>query len=398
MRIDRRLETCTHEQSGATIVRNQSTSCCLSSFGGSRQSPLARVLAGFILCMLMASGGKCSSPEQVPLGGAQDLYPDVRKDRTLFKRYLENPYPIRSVRYLCVAEDVSSRSLSNTMVIAEGSLQDNTFFHRYMAHDSSQPEFLRNTVSGQSCDGTFWALDGRAMSGTGGRVELALAKTTAYTRATSRSTSGLLELRCVCWFGLRMLVPRTLRWEGNGFTASWYDVQWPQNTNTVSVSGEVLSFSNNLPVTIRLKCSTWPGSYRHVDVHYEYDGRSGSHWYPSRIWSEAALETGSVRGQFFDQIQIGFGRSQLPAGGYKPSDFLPYSNNAPPMTLVASNKGVFLEKDGGLVEVEGPASVPRPFASPHLVRRVIFVVLIISLLLPIVITLARGRWFGRGKD
>lgn len=363
-----------------------------------RRTQLAEGLLCILLCMLVTFEGKCLQGAESLLDEAPNHYPDLREDKALFKRFLENPYPIRKVTYRCVSEEDRGNVPVASVMIAQGSLQENTFFHMYMGDDTTQAKPSKRIVSGRSSDGTVWTLDGKAMSGTGGTVESAIAGTTTYTRATSRSTSALWELRTVAWFGLGMLVPHSLRWAGDTFSGNWHTPQWPQNTTIVAVSGQVLAFSNNLPLTIRLKSSAWPNSYRYVDIHFEYGALSGTQFYPRKIWSEAILKTGSARGRFYDQILIDFGRVELPKGGFKPSDFLPTKYSVVPISLVASNKGVFWENDGRLVKVEGAGSVTGSNGSSRFVRGVFLFILTFSAALLLVFALARGRWFSRGQN
>ena len=278
---------------------------------------------------------------------------------------------------------------------AVGSLQDKTFFRRYIGSGSDQPEILGNMVSGMTEEGTFWFVDGKALEGLEGRVQMSQIGATTNTRGRTRGAEGLLELRNVCWFGLRKIVPGSLTWNGDSFRASWHDSQWPLATNTSVVTGEVLGYTNNLPTAIRLESEAWPDSYRHILLHYEYDPNLENQFYPSKLITELVLQTGSIRDQWFENIRIEFGDAG-PKGGFSPNDFLPSTNAAAPMVLIASNQDVYWDDGDGLKKVE---PIQGSSNSSRGVRMLLITFFLGSLLiLLIVIVRAFSRKYSRGKQ
>lgn len=315
---------------------------------------------------------------------------DLRQDRELFKRYLENPYPVREVAYRYVSQHVTSQTATNIVLVAHGSLQDGTFFHQYVDVSGHPGVRWNSEVCGQARDGANWFLDAKAALGIGGRVQIAVPGASAYTRASSKSAEGLLQLRCACWFGLRMLVPGSVTWDGDTFAAEWFNSHWPQDTNSVPVKGEILGFTNNLPLAIRLSSKHWPKAYRYVVVHLEYDPTLTNQFYPTKLWTEAVLEQGVVQGQVLEDIRIEFGDNAVPEGGYKPADFLPTAVSQPPMLLLASNVSVYWAQGGKLTEV-GTAVPPHSPMLRSVVKWGIRAAFVCSLLPLIVLIRAISR-------
>ena len=85
------------------------------------------------LCFVMGTIGKTEGSDDGLTSRASstsqtNLYPDLRLDKDLFKRYMENPYPIRQV----VFDIPAGRPTKNPakILVFEGSLQDDTFYVR----------------------------------------------------------------------------------------------------------------------------------------------------------------------------------------------------------------------------------------------------------------------------
>lgn len=189
----------------------------------------------------------------------------------------------------------------------------------------------------------------------------------------------MLQLRFAGWFGLRMLVPKSVKWEGEKFEAFWHKAHWPFDTNVVPILGEVMGYTNNLPTVIRLRSPAWPKPYQYIDVHYSYGPTTSTPYYPVRIQSEVVLDTGSVRGQTVDEIRVDFGVAEVPVGGFKPSDFLPSAATMPPLTIVASNTGVYFIGPDGRAEAIGGVVDRKAGYSRQLFRWCFALFLVISL-------------------
>jgi len=275
------------------------------------------------------------------------------------------------------------------MLVAEGSLQSGTFFHRYLEQSGHSSQIWGGEVSGQSSNGAYWFVDGRAVRGNAGRVQISEPESTALIRANSKSIESLLQLRFAGWFGLRMLVPQSVKWEGDRFEALWHNSQWPFDTNTVPVVGEVAGYSNNLPTAIRLKSPAWPKPYQYINIVYSYAPSSSLQYYPVGIQSEVVLDNGVIRGQTVDEIRVVFGVREIPGGGFKPADFLPSATSQPPLTIVASNAGVYFVVADGRVEPIGSVLHTKS-GYPKQILRLIFG-LFLGVPLVFLWLLARGR-------
>jgi hypothetical protein len=310
-----------------------------------------------------------------------DGFPDLRQSKQLFKKFLANPYPVKSVRFNVVRETEIPGKLS--VSCAEGSLQNGTFYLQYTGDRNDRTNFFLNSASGMSSNKTVWSIDNAALIGVGGHVDLGLPKATAVSQGTARSSDALRTLRNVCWFGQANIVPETLRWQGE---TDFFTVmqESPSDGSRKLLKGEIISYSNNLPTDIRLVCEDWPKSILHSDTRYEY-GDSNA-FTPTKIMTEVTTDRGSYRGQWFDNVQIHFG-SGAPEGGFKPADFLPVSNSAAPMVIIASNNGVYWARPEGLVATVGS----NPSLSSQSSFPWKFAIMLLVAIVPLVIFLRQGR-------
>ena len=121
------------------------------------------------------------------------------------------------------------------------------------------------------------------------------------------------------------MVPHSIAWHNDQFDILWYASQWPHDTNSYTVNGEVLAYTNNLPLIIRLKSTNWPKTYQWVDFHYEYDFSNKDRFYPVNIWANLVLiRDDQVQGVTFQVPEIEFGNAtNLSESGYQASNFLP---------------------------------------------------------------------------
>jgi len=340
-----------------------------------------------VFAFALAVGSASASDQEESL----TTYPDLRADKELFKSFLAHPYPVRSVSFDHVWERQGGRIVAR----AVGSLQEHTFFRRYLGGESGEPPILESGISGMTEEGALWWLDALALQGVGGRVQISYPGATTNTRAQSRGAEGLLELRNACWFGLRMMVPGTLAWDGDQFKVNWYDSQWPLVTNTAEVMGQVVGYTNNLPTAIRLHSASWPTAYHYVVVHFEYDPGLKTQFYPTKLVTELVLESGSVRAQWFENVKIEFGEAS-PPGGFTPNQFLSSTNAAAPMVVIASNQDVYWRDVDGLKKVETVQASPPRRRGARLVVVSFLVASTLALLIVIVRAISR-RPFGGHK-
>jgi hypothetical protein len=288
-------------------------------------------------------------------------YPDLRLDKDYFKQYMENPYPVKEVVFDVPVGHPTKHPTK--ILVYEGAWQRDTYYLRIQDADAlrtkSGKNVLTGEVSGQTSDGAQWFFNGAASRGDGGEINVISSNfndSASMTEAKFKALESLGQLRGACCFGLALMVPHSIIWHGDDFTILWFDSQWPHNTNAYIVNGSVLSYTNHLPVVIRLKSAKWPNTYRWVDFHYEYDFNDPNRFYPVNIWANLVLVWKiEVQGSTFQVPEIQFGASDLPKAGYEPADFAPAKPLIRPFTYISSNAATYLLGAGGQLEkIEPP--------------------------------------------
>jgi hypothetical protein len=292
------------------------------------QTPLVSALLG-ILSWLMsvaflqnaaASDQTASAPSL--LRAQTNEYPDLRLSKELFKRFLENPYPVRKVVFF-QPMDVDNPAV---VLLREGSLQPDTFYVRRLGTprvlDGGKFKNLSDgRIAGKSSDGEYWFITGEAARGNGGEIgitEAGVPDPLAMTAAKFGAFEPLPSLREACWFGFNFMVPHTAVWHGEQFEMRFLDSQgYPQNTNTYAVNGEVVAYTNNLPLIIRVKSEHWPKRLRWLVLTYEYDFSQKDRFYPIEVTSSGDFvgDPHPLSPMSTETVNIEFGNVELPNNG-----------------------------------------------------------------------------------
>ena len=315
----------------------------------------------------LGQGGHLTPSARAASDNGTARYPDLRQDKSLFKQFLKDPYPVRSVRFMKPGKDVlvDGKPLSGYIAF-EGAIQDGTFYLRHDADAPGQPEeyVSKGNVSGLSTKGIYWTLKDGAASGEGGSVNVtpdAVEDHDAMTEGKFNAKNGLMSLRTACRYGLFLLVPESLAWDGERFKARYFTPKWPHQTNTIPVTGEVLGYTNNVPTAIRMESSSPSWEVDATVLHYKYDFSITNRFYPVRIRSEAVIGNGRrIPGFSVDIPKIEFGKADLSNGGYQPKDFLPSNTTTPPDLYISSNDAVYWVSENGLSKVGPPRQAKHP--------------------------------------
>jgi hypothetical protein len=343
---------------------------------------IATSFAGKVVADEVGRDEKGASSQTSYLAQTND-YPDLRLNKDIFKRYLENPYPVRRVIF-DIPVGHPTKYFTNILIF-EGSLLADTFFlhsqDSSVLTQKSRKNFSSGEISGKSSIGTYWFINGKASHGKGGDVNIT---STTYldpssqTEAKFRSLESLGQLRGACWFGFRLMVPHSIVWSGDGFDILWYSSQWPHDTNAYTVHGEVLAYTNNLPLIIRLKSTGWPTTYKWVDFNYEYDFSKTDRFYPVNIWANLVLSGNlQVQGMTFQipNIEFGDADASLPESGYDVAQFMPSNVTVPAYTFISSNQNIYWVNGGQLLKIEPPIGRVSLISSRLIVRTILFVLL-----------------------
>ena len=327
-------------------------------------------IAGFFV--LLATSG--------PLPAQTNLYPDLRASKEFFKQYLQHPYPVRKAVFTATMGDQSVR-------LYEASVQSNTFYIRHPTTPRILEDGQRNTadgsIVGRSSSGEYWSMDNGAARGHGGSIS----RTTQDTPDTDAMTTGKLRaweslnmFHMACWFGFGLIVPETVVWHGDSFEAQWFNSQYPHNTNSFAIQGEVLAWTNNLPLIIRQEYPTLP-AYKWVDTHYQYDFSQPDGFYPISITCEIVFTAGGqLTGTGFHISQIEFGDAELPEGGYTLTNFLPAEVVKAPNVFITSTQGEYFVNIKQFLSTGPPPVVRVPWLSLERARIMMACVMILPVI------------------
>jgi hypothetical protein len=342
----------------------------------------------FVLGCFLACGILCGHVLARP--NDTNAYPDLRVNKELFKQFLDNPYPVRDVVF--DTPGGSPTKEDTNILVFEGGMQNDTFYVRNdnisMFATKMDTGGRGGEISGQSKSGVNWFISGKAARGTGGETELIstnYSDPTAQTIAKYRSSESLILMRGACWFGFSFLVPHSIVWNGETFQMLWFDSQYPHVTNSYAVTGQIMAYTNNVPLAIRLTSKTWPANYKWVDLNYEYDFTKPDRFYPVNIWANLVFRGNiHVQGTTFQIPTIVFGDANPSEDGYKQADFLPAKRTVPPHSFIYSNGAVYLADDKTPLLLQPPAR-----AIPLITRKYIIEAFLVAfVILPAAIFLA----------
>lgn len=357
-------------------------------------------MGAFITCLIVASfpgkaAGESVENEKNASSQTSNLtqtndYPNLRLSKDLFKRYLENPYPVRKVVFFKTfsrPEDAKDAGGPLNVFLYEGSLQPDTFYTRQL----TTPKVLEGgkfkngsdgKIAGKSSTGEYWVINDAASRGKGGDIRITKADvpdTSAMTGGKFRALESLPTVRGTCWFGLGRMVPHTLVWHGDSFDMQWYNSQYPHDTNAFTVNGEVLAYTNNLPLVIRLKFPSLPG-YQWADMNYMYDFSQKDRFYPVSMTCEIVF-TGNKRlqGDSYCVQEIEFGDAKMSESGYTTTNFTPSNIAIPADVYIASTQGEYWINGKQFVTVGLPPTPKHPL---FLITPFVRILLIVLMILP----------------
>lgn len=329
------------------------------------------LLFPLVLWRLAAEGSEQSA--------ASPLYPDLQQSKERFKEYLQAPYPVKNVVFIMPGKEVvyKGKPLDGDLVF-EGAIQGDAYYLRHLTGRAGQPANyrMRGVIAGRSREKLPWKVDDHAVRGAGGNIDVALAAERsgrAQSEAEHEARMAVQRLKMATQFGMPLLVPQSVQWTGDRFTALYLSDRWPIETNSYPVSGHVVAWTNNLPSELRVFSATWPKQLDYVAYHYEYDFALSS--YPRDFWGEMVGTNGRrYPGIKRRVLEIQFGESDE---DFTPGNFLPASQVTQPNVFISSNNATFWLHEGKLIEVKLPEGDLSRLGSP----RRLFFVLAITLIL-----------------
>jgi hypothetical protein len=326
-------------------------------------------------------------------------YPDLRLNKDLFKRYLENPYPVREVVFF---KPWSAFNNLTDMLLCEGSLQPDMFYIRQQAspkvlEDGKYKNVSTGEVAGKSSTGEYWFVDSQAVRGKGGTIYITSAgdpDSSVTTLAKERALESLPKMLDACWFGLSFMVPHSVVWHGDDFDMRFRDDSgYPHTTNTYAVSGEVLAYTNNLPLVIRIKSEDWPRKdLVSLDFRYEYDFSQEDRFYPVKITKTIVHSVNNRYSVPIQILKIEFGDVKPAENGYAATNFTQAEIATPADVYVSSNQTIYWVNGHQQIRVGPPPVFKKPLFTINTYVRVILIVL---LLLPAAFLV---RWQKKSKS
>jgi hypothetical protein len=251
-------------------------------------------------------------------------------------------------------------------------------------------------VAGKSSTGEYWFVDDKAVRGKGGNIEITSAgdpDSSVTTVAKEKALESLVRMHNACWFGLNFMVPHSVVWHGDNFDMQFLDTRgFPGGTNAFAVSGEVLAYTNNLPLAIRIKSGHWPKELISLDFRYEYDFSQGDRFYPVKI-TKTVVASGNKGFSVPTQIpKIEFGDVKPAENGYTATNFTPAEIAIPANVFVSSNRTIYWVNRHEQVRVGPPPVFKKPL---FIINNFVRVILIALLLLPAVFLV---RWQKKTKS
>lgn len=341
-----------------------------------RKLPLSLGLQVITLCGLACWQFASAQAAQLPNTSS---YPDFQQDKEQFKKYLNAPHPVKYVAFVTPGTEVQykGKPLDGELVF-EGAVQGESCYLRHLTGRAGQPANYRikGIIAGRTKENLPWKVDDHAVRGVGGNIDVAMAAERfgrAQSEAEHEARMALHHLKTVTQFGMPLLVPQSVEWTGDRFTALFFSDQWPVETNSYKISGHVTAWTNNLPCEIRISSENWTKQLDHVVCHYRYDFAMSS--YPRDFWAELVGANGrrypGIRRRV---LAIEFGNSDE---DFLPGNFLPASPVTQPNVFVSSNSATFWLHQGKLVEVKLPEGNALGFGSP----KRLFIILAIFLIL-----------------
>lgn len=303
---------------------------------------------------------------------AAEEYPDPRLSLDGFKKYLQKPYPIKRVLFGKPGSEVLFKGKPLTgSIFFEGSLQPNTFYLRHLEVMSNQPPnyVSKGQIAGQSKEGMLWSVNGDAAKGKGGEIDLAMAtgrgsRKISANKADGDALAAQFDLRRVANYGVGLLIPDTLTWDGNRFKAEEWGPGWPQTTNRETIEGQIVEYVGNLPRRIRIHCDAWPKSMIAAEIESIYDSKDISRWFPTDIIISAVTLSSVVPINRIKILDIEFGSAELDAYGFSPAMFVKINTNNPPNIFMTTNGVVYWVNGDRLEEIKsaGPLPTRRPYS------------------------------------
>jgi hypothetical protein len=381
-----------------------------NSLGLFRLKNTFQILSVVLACLIAAvfpgkvAAGEAGQDEKNTSSQTSNLtqtneYPDLRLNKDLFKHYLENPYPVRRVVFF----EPASVDRPIEVLLCEGSLQPDTFYMQQQAspsvlEDGKYKNVSSGDVAGKSSTGEYWFVDNKAVRGKGGSIEVTSAgdpDSSVTTLAKVRAFESLERMHDACWFGFNFMVPHSVVWHGDDFDMQFLEARdFPHATNTYTVNGEVLAYTNNLPLAIRIKSEHWPKRLISLEMQYEYDFSQGDRFYPVKIIRGASF-AGNRQEDPPMTVQISeieFGDVKPAESGYTATNFTPAEIAIPADVYVSSNRTIYWVNGHQWVRVEPPPVYKKPLFTINAYVRVILIAL---LLLPAAFLV---RWQKKSKS
>jgi hypothetical protein len=351
-----------------------------------------KLIHGILICLVSADflqyaiASDQNARTSAPLRSHTNDYPDLRSSKEFFKRYLENPYPVRKVVFF----EPKDANFPSNVLLCEGSLQPDTFYVRQLTiprvlEDGKYKNLSDGQVTGKSSSGEYWFINDEASRGKGGVIGITKAEVSdpfAMTSSKNRAYASLPSLHDACWFGFNFMIPHTAVWQGDQFTTRFLVSQmYPQTTNTYEVSGEVVAWTNNLPLIIRLKSDHWPKKLQWLEFTYEYDFSQKDRFYPIKVTSVGVIagDPHPIEPMSTETVSIEFGSDLfLFKNGYTVSNFVPQEVATQPNVYITSTQGEYWVNEKQFISTGPPATPKRPlFAMTPFVRAVLIFLMIL---------------------